>query len=115
MNEKQLQAGVVDLAAMFGYRHFHNLYVPGSDRGWPDLVLVRGGPEPRIIFAELKGPRGVVSDDQTAWLVDLAEAGAEAYVWRPDIIEPDDDGCPLARVLRGARPAGRANAECMRG
>lgn len=110
MNEKQLLQGVVHLAVMLGYCHYHNLYAPGSDPGFPDLVLVRELPDPRVVFAELKGVRGVVSERQRAWIEILRGAGAEAYIWRPDVIEPDDDGCPLARLLRGARPAAAKGA-----
>jgi hypothetical protein len=53
-------------------------------KGFPDLVLARRG---RVIFAELKTHRGVVSPDQKAWLAELAPAGSiadvDVFVWRP--------------------------------
>ena len=51
-----------------------------GDPGFPDLVLIRGG---RILFAELKNNRGVLSTDQMAWRDRLLLAGQEWYCWRP--------------------------------
>jgi hypothetical protein len=48
-------------------------------RGWPDLILVKGG---RIIFAELKAQDGTTSIEQKQVLVMLGNVG-EVFVWRP--------------------------------
>jgi hypothetical protein len=48
--------------------------------GWPDLTLIR---VPEIIFAELKGKKTPVTDDQRLWLDALRACGLEAYLWRP--------------------------------
>lgn len=48
-------------------------------KGWPDLVLVKGG---RIIFAELKITGNVLSDEQRNVRTVLHQVG-EYYVWRP--------------------------------
>lgn len=96
MSEAQLQAAVIELAGYLGYRHYHPLYSPGSDRGWPDLVLVSAR-QRCVIWAELKGAHGVVSADQQAWLDDLRAAGCEAYVWRP----ADWHSGEIDRILRG--------------
>ena len=61
-----------------------------GDKGFPDLVLARGG---RIIFAELKSEKGKPTPEQQAWLEAL-NWGAEAYVWRPD------DWPDIERTLR---------------
>ena len=84
LTEAQLQRGILDAAALYGYRVWHNTYAIGSDRGWPDLVLVRVATRARpgrLIFAELKGPRGRVRPDQAVWLQTLREAGQEVYLW----------------------------------
>lgn len=52
-------------------------------RGWPDLVLVQRSTG-RLIFAELKAPRGQLSDEQQQVLELLALSWCETYVWRPD-------------------------------
>lgn len=53
-------------------------------KGFPDLVFARRG---RVIFAELKAHRGVVTADQKAWLEALAPPGkiadVDVYVWKP--------------------------------
>jgi len=52
-----------------------------SAPGFPDLVLVRGG---RLLFAELKTDRGIVTLPQREWLAALTEANrVETHVWRP--------------------------------
>ena len=46
-----------------------------GDKGFPDLVLARGGV---VILAELKSEKGRVSPDQEYWI-----KAAGAQVWRP--------------------------------
>lgn len=53
----------------------------GDAKGWPDLVFVRSG---RIIFAELKMPKGKLSQEQLAWLEALRQTPFEVYVWTPN-------------------------------
>lgn len=48
-----------------------------GDRGFPDLVLAR---ERRVIFAELKTERGVLSNAQHRWINALYDL---VYMWRP--------------------------------
>lgn len=81
MTEAQLQNCVRDCAQLFGWRFYHPWISVKSAGGFPDCTMVRGD---RIIFAELKGVRGKVSEAQEAWLSDLAEAGVETYLWRPE-------------------------------
>lgn len=52
----------------------------GVDRGFPDLLLVRGQ---RIIAAELKDKRGRLTKEQKVWLKALEAAGIPTFVWRP--------------------------------
>lgn len=66
--------------------------------GWPDLTLIGRG---RVVFAELKGERGVVQPEQ--WAVGaLVGEVAEHYVWRP----ADLDHGVIYRALRDGPPRG---------
>jgi hypothetical protein len=96
VTEAELQSGVIDCARLFGWRvaHFraaltkHGWRTPvqADGAGFPDLVLVRGG---RLLFVELKGDGGRVTDEQRRWLEEfgrvavLADA-VEVHTWRPD-------------------------------
>lgn len=51
-----------------------------GDKGWPDLVLLGRG---RLVIAELKKNGEHPTPEQRVWLVALADAGVETYVWRP--------------------------------
>lgn len=103
-SEREFQAQVIDLARMFGWRcaHFRTALsqsgrwltpVQADGAGFPDLVLTKG---PRLVFAELKADRGIVSRPQAEWLSALAVVAGEspnvtAVVWKPrdwdDIVE----------------------------
>jgi hypothetical protein len=88
ITEKDFQRQVVDLARILGYVFiYHAQLSKWSEKGWPDLVLVRtrAGHE-RIIYAELKSERGVLTERQAVVLGYLEDAGAEVYVWRPSDI-----------------------------
>jgi hypothetical protein len=84
VTERRWQAQVLQLASAFGWKGYHTWNSQHSAAGFPDLVLVR---RPRVVFAELKTNRGLVSDAQQAWLDELAACGLEAYVWRPGDLE----------------------------
>ena len=78
---------VIPLAKAFGWRHYFTYRSKFSPAGFPDLVLVRGE---RLIFAELKMPKGRVIDLQREWLNDLRvvarsiqTGNVEVHVWRP--------------------------------
>ena len=89
MTEEDLLTAVLNLAMTAGFRvcHFRpartnrgwRTLVQGHP-GWPDLMMVKGK---RFLVVELKGEKGVVSDDQRLWLADLLRAGIETHVWRP--------------------------------
>jgi hypothetical protein len=60
-----------------------------SERGWPDLALVR---PPRLVLAELKTDKGMTTPAQDEWLALLGAChGIEVYQWRPadfnDVVE----------------------------
>ena len=54
--------------------------VQGDGAGFPDLLMVRPG---QVIAAELKGPRGRLTERQEWWIERLKAGGMPAYVWRP--------------------------------
>lgn len=93
MNEAELSANVIEAARLRGWvvAHFrparteHGWRTPveADGAGFPDLVLAR---PPRLIFAELKGERGRLSEPQQAWLELLGEVEGplEVFVWRPE-------------------------------
>lgn len=91
ISEKDFQKQVLDLARIFGWRAYHPFLSKWSERGFPDLTLVR---PPRLVFAELKAEKGRVSEAQAEWVSLLRETPAEMYVWRPSDLET------VAEVLR---------------
>lgn len=94
MTEALLQDAVLDLARLLGWRTYHAWISVNSGAGYPDLTLVRNG---RLVFAELKGPRGKLSPAQRDWLAVLGTVpGVEAYLWTPQMWH---DGI-IERVLR---------------
>ena len=81
ITEKVWQKQVEGLAKTLGYtKIYHTFFSRWSDKGFPDLVLVKPN---RLIFAELKREKGKLTDSQREWLKALEEAGAECYVWYP--------------------------------
>lgn len=80
LTEKAWMAQVIELARYTGWRCYHPWLSIRSERGFPDLTMVRPG---RLIFAELKTDKGKLTEKQEEWLMALREAGAEAYIWRP--------------------------------
>jgi hypothetical protein len=110
-SEKALQAQVLDLAHRLGWRTAHisssirqvrradgyHFIGDAACAGFPDLVLVRRG---RLLFIELKAPKGKLTELQSEWLDDLAKVAnatagqVEVHVWRPADLEA------IARVLK---------------
>lgn len=79
--EAEFQGAIVELAHHCGWKVYHTRFSWGSAPGFPDLVLVRGA---EAVVLEVKAAKGVVSDDQTAWLAALgAIPGIEARAVRP--------------------------------
>ena len=87
ISEADLQAAIIDLAHLLGWRvaHFRpaqnsrgawRTAVSADGAGFPDLVLVRNGV---VIFVELKSEKGRISPAQEAWLAALPHS----LVWRP--------------------------------
>lgn len=90
MIEAVLQDAVIDLARTLRWRvaHFRpaktesgwRTAVQGDGKGWPDLVMLRGG---RGIAAELKDAKRPVEPEQYVWLDSFGLAGFDTFVWRP--------------------------------
>lgn len=95
MTEKDWQKQVVDLAKVLGWRCYHPFLSKWSEKGWPDLALIRE----RVVYVELKRAGGKLSEHQSDWLDALRAAGAEVYVWYPC------DFDRAAQVLQEKRPA----------
>ena len=80
ISEKEFQTTVIQYAQRLGYLVFHTYDSRRSQRGFPDLVMVREG---RLVVAELKRETGRTKPEQAEWLRLLRSAGVEAYIWRP--------------------------------
>ena len=88
MTEAELQAAVIDLAHVYGWKvaHFRPALTAkgwrtpvGADGvGFPDLVLAKMG---RVLFVELKGTKGRLSAAQLDWMGQLDE---HMEVWTPN-------------------------------
>lgn len=81
VSEKSFQAQILHLARLAGWRCYHTHDSRHSQKGFPDLVLVR---PPEIVFAELKSEDGKLRPEQREWLEALSRCtGVEARLWRP--------------------------------
>ena len=83
--EKVFQQWLKKIAEVLGYLYYHTRDSRGSDKGFPDTVMVGHG---RVIFAELKSlrrGRSKPTADQWKWINALDDSGiVEVYVWYPD-------------------------------
>ena len=113
MSGKVLQATIIELAHMYGWRcaHFKSVLVTGKGNrpyyatpvaadgvGFPDLVLVRH--QDRVMFVEVKGDGDRLRHEQTDWLSDLHSTGAEVYVWTPKELDTGE----IAEALQVDQP-----------
>jgi hypothetical protein len=79
--EAKFQKTVTALLDLYHWRWHHEVDSRKSKRGLPDLIAVR---RPRLIFAELKSARGVLTQDQVEWIKQLTDVqGIEVYYWKP--------------------------------
>ena len=76
--EKDFQAQVVELAEVMGWLVYHPYDSRNSEKGYPDLTMVR---KERVIWAELKSNYGTVTGVQRLWLRALPMG--QAFLWRP--------------------------------
>jgi hypothetical protein len=79
ISEEQWAQQVIDLAQMFGWRHYRTYDSRHSPKGFPDLVLCR---PPRLVCLELKSDskKSQPTPEQFAWIEDLAACSAGVFV-----------------------------------
>jgi hypothetical protein len=80
ITEKAFQQQIRELAVIYHWKYHHTWTMMHSPRGFLDVVMVRGE---RLIFAELKTNKGMLTPYQQEWLDALKETKAEVYIWRP--------------------------------
>lgn len=80
-SEAEFREYVRGVAERHGWLYYWTWRSDHSPAGFLDLVLAR---PPRLIIAELKTERGIVSTAQRRWLGALEGCEAvEVYLWRP--------------------------------
>ena len=86
-NERDFLALVRTAAELSGWELFYHTHLSKrSDSGWPDVVICRTEPKPRIIIAELKFDRpkspGKATASQLEWLDPLyKQPHIESFLW----------------------------------
>ena len=83
--EEKFQADIKKWAEANGWLYYHTHRSDRSPKGFPDVVMVRGG---RIIFAELKAGKNKATTEQLKWLDELGKAevlgsNVSVYLWYP--------------------------------
>ena len=86
--ERVLLAEICRIAKQYSWTFYHTHRSDRSPKGFPDLVLVRPGPEGasgRLLFVEAKTATGKLTPEQVTWLSLLRHSvpGVETFVWRP--------------------------------
>lgn len=66
LSEKLFQRQVLELAKIMGWRVYHPFLSKWSERGFPDLTMVRAR-DRRLLFAELKAEAGRLTPAQVEW------------------------------------------------
>jgi len=88
-SEKDFTTAIIELAKILGYRvcharpaqTIHGWRTPWQGHaGCPDLIIAGRG---RLIFAELKMPKGKLDPEQEEWREALESSPAEYYLWYP--------------------------------
>jgi hypothetical protein len=83
--EADSQAQLVQAARLLGYSVYHTTFSIGSDRGFPDLILVGHN---RLIVLEVKSEKGKVRCGQQEWIEAFASVpGVVARVVRPSDLD----------------------------
>ncbi len=70
LSEKDFMAQVAREAKRLGWRVYHTHDSRKSERGFPDLCMVRGQV---LVFMELKSEGGRPTADQLSWMEDLSQ------------------------------------------
>lgn len=95
MLEAELLAEVRRMCRDLGLWTYHTRNSIGSDRGWPDLVII--GPH-GIVFIELKRQHERPTPEQREVGRRLAGAGCRWDVWRPSDLIDGTIGRELAEL-----------------
>lgn len=104
-NEREFQNYVCALAKTMGYKIFHqgDARTIEEGKGFVDLVLL-STTRRKIIFAELKMPKGKVSDQQVEWGAAIATLGLPGVyyaLWMPRHASRIPDKNLIRRALGG--------------
>jgi hypothetical protein len=94
MLEKDFQKRVTDMADRFGWSWWHTpapMVAAGKEwrpykkgAGVADLILIHDSP-PRLIFMELKGDGGKLSDNQSEFLRAAKTVADDSFSWMLDV------------------------------
>ena len=90
ISERDFQQTVKSVAQAYGWRPYHTLHSKGSDKGFPDLVMLKEQPNGtcRLLVWELKAEQGKVTEAQAEWLRLFALVpGVQAAIMRPSQLE----------------------------
>jgi Holliday junction resolvase len=79
VTETDIRRQIQDYLRIRGWFVFYILQGLGAYKGIPDLIAVKNG---RVLFIELKTPRGRQSDYQKQFQADLEAAGGEYILCR---------------------------------
>ena len=86
ISEKDFMRQVKDLAKVFHWRVYHPFLSKWSERGFPDLSMVKefGNNQAIMVMAELKSDKGKLTEAQKEWLDLLSKVeGVYTFVWYP--------------------------------
>ena len=79
--EQDLQNKIIKLAKVYGYEQiYHTWRSDHSPAGFPDLILLR---EKRMVVAEIKSEKGILSPEQYFWLCAFRKITKDVYLWKP--------------------------------
>lgn len=84
MSEKELQGACLEALSWQGWFVYHTYDSRRSQRGFPDVVAVKGS---RLLFVEFKSEKGKVRPEQVEWLDALAYAHDDVYLVRPSLYD----------------------------
>lgn len=102
LSEKLFQRQVVELAKIMGWRVYHPFLSKWSERGFPDLTMVRAR-DRRLLFAELKADKGKLSEHQVEWQELLGAVAFDREAWQATLrtehfLVPINGARPLPRI-----------------
>ena len=98
--EKDFMDDLVEKAGLVGWMSYHTYDSRRSEKGFPDLVLVK---PPVVVFAELKTDKGRTSEEQRIWLEQLGLCtDIEVHLWRPS--DWDEIEERLGFIAQGTSP-----------